>query len=316
MESIAADAGAEIVALADPDADLLAAAARLAPEAARLSSLEELLALAAGWRGDREPERVACGANDRRSPQRAGRVLPEAARPPRRRSPGDRGRRASRRIGCSGSIFPTGTWRGCVRMRELLRGGELGEVFAVDLVFHNAYGPQKPWFYDRQLSGGGCVIDLGIHLVDAAMWALQSRVRGGLGLRLCEGPAARAGRRCGGRLRHRAARAGERRGRESRLLVASARRPARGHRGGFLRHGRRSGAAQSRRLVHGVRDAALPRHQRGDDRRPARGLGRPGRGRVGAQAGGEPAASIAEIERQIHVAQTLDAIYGRATPSP
>ena len=55
---------------------------------------------------------------------------------------------------------------------ELVRSGELGEIVAADLVFHNAYGPDKPWFYDARLSGGGCVIDLGLHLVDLAQWAL------------------------------------------------------------------------------------------------------------------------------------------------
>lgn len=59
---------------------------------------------------------------------------------------------------------------------EVVRSGALGEVFAVDLVFHNAYGPDKAWFYDRELSGGGCVIDLGLHLVDLALWALGGSV--------------------------------------------------------------------------------------------------------------------------------------------
>jgi len=45
--------------------------------------------------------------------------------------------------------------------------------YLADLIFHNAYGPDKPWFYDRTLSGGGCVIDLGIHLVDLALWNLD-----------------------------------------------------------------------------------------------------------------------------------------------
>ncbi len=55
---------------------------------------------------------------------------------------------------------------------KLVQGGALGHVFAVDLVFHNAYGPDKPWFYDPAQSGGGCVIDLGVHLVDLALWTL------------------------------------------------------------------------------------------------------------------------------------------------
>jgi predicted dehydrogenase len=50
---------------------------------------------------------------------------------------------------------------------------EIGEVFAAELVFHNAYGPDKPWFRDPALAGGGCVIDLGIHLVDLAVWILD-----------------------------------------------------------------------------------------------------------------------------------------------
>jgi predicted dehydrogenase len=58
------------------------------------------------------------------------------------------------------------------RVRDLVEAGELGDVFAADLTFHNAYGPDKAWFYDAELAGGGCLIDLGIHLVDLALWTL------------------------------------------------------------------------------------------------------------------------------------------------
>jgi predicted dehydrogenase len=58
------------------------------------------------------------------------------------------------------------------RCRDVVASGELGEVYAAELAFHNAYGPDKPWFYDRALAGGGCVIDLGTHLVDLALWTL------------------------------------------------------------------------------------------------------------------------------------------------
>jgi len=44
----------------------------------------------------------------------------------------------------------------------------------VDLIFHNAYGPDKPWFYERALAGGGCVMDLGVHLIDLCLWVLGS----------------------------------------------------------------------------------------------------------------------------------------------
>jgi predicted dehydrogenase len=55
---------------------------------------------------------------------------------------------------------------------QVVQSGELGDIYAVELVFHNAYGPDKAWFYDPRLSGGGCVIDLGVHLVDLALWCL------------------------------------------------------------------------------------------------------------------------------------------------
>jgi predicted dehydrogenase len=56
--------------------------------------------------------------------------------------------------------------------REVVRSGELGEIMSAELVFHNAYGPDKPWSRDPGLAGGGCLIDLGIHLVDLAIWTL------------------------------------------------------------------------------------------------------------------------------------------------
>ena len=58
------------------------------------------------------------------------------------------------------------------RVREHVASGAVGDVFAIDLTFHNAYGPDKTWFYDPELAGGGCLIDLGIHLADLALWTL------------------------------------------------------------------------------------------------------------------------------------------------
>jgi predicted dehydrogenase len=62
---------------------------------------------------------------------------------------------------------------GVPQLVQLARSGALGEIFAADLVFHNAYGPDKPWFYDIEQSGGGCVMDLGIHLVDLLLLVLD-----------------------------------------------------------------------------------------------------------------------------------------------
>jgi predicted dehydrogenase len=59
------------------------------------------------------------------------------------------------------------------KVYELVQANTLGDVYAVDLIFHNAYGPDKAWFYDPQLSGGGCLVDLGVHLIDLALWTLN-----------------------------------------------------------------------------------------------------------------------------------------------
>jgi len=64
--------------------------------------------------------------------------------------------------------------QGMHTLRELIAKGDLGEVFAVDLVFHNANGPDNPWCYDMTSAGGGCVMDLGIQLVDLVMWLMNS----------------------------------------------------------------------------------------------------------------------------------------------
>ena len=63
--------------------------------------------------------------------------------------------------------------RGMQTVRQLIQSGEIGHIYAVELAFHNAYGPDQSWFYDPVQSGGGCVIDLGIHLVDLALWTLD-----------------------------------------------------------------------------------------------------------------------------------------------
>ena len=55
---------------------------------------------------------------------------------------------------------------------RLVESGALGKIFAVDAKFHNGYGPNKKWFYDYSLSGGGCVLDLGPHLIGLALQPL------------------------------------------------------------------------------------------------------------------------------------------------
>jgi predicted dehydrogenase len=73
---------------------------------------------------------------------------------------------------------------GVAEMKRLVEEGLLGRVYAVELVFHNAYGPDKEWFLDPARSGGGCLIDLGVHMVDLAHWVLGDWVVEGLSCRL------------------------------------------------------------------------------------------------------------------------------------
>ena len=61
---------------------------------------------------------------------------------------------------------------GARTIKTLVQTGAIGEVYAVSATFHNAYGPDKPWFYDPALAGGGCVMDLRDPPVDLVLWVL------------------------------------------------------------------------------------------------------------------------------------------------
>lgn len=78
-------------------------------------------------------------------------------------------RRADRPLGVDMAYRWAEAFRGA---RELVRQGALGEVFAGRLAFHNAYGPDNAWCHDPARAGGGCLIDLGVHLVDTLLWTL------------------------------------------------------------------------------------------------------------------------------------------------
>jgi predicted dehydrogenase len=79
-------------------------------------------------------------------------------------------RKANKLLGADFSYRYTTAFR---KIFPIIQSGELGKIFAVDLKFHNAYGPDKSWFYDKKLSGGGCVLDLGIHLIDLMLYSLN-----------------------------------------------------------------------------------------------------------------------------------------------
>jgi predicted dehydrogenase len=171
LEAIAASEVAEIVAIADASLEAAREAASVAPGCLLGSSLEALLE--AGLDGVVIATPSAAHAEQSIAALEAG--VPVFCQKPLGRTAQETARvvevarAADRLLGVDLSYRHTDGMR---RVRELVRSGELGEVFAADLVFHNAYGPDKPWFYDPRLSGGGCVMDLGIHLVDLVLWTL------------------------------------------------------------------------------------------------------------------------------------------------
>ena len=162
----------DIVAIADPSPETAAEAGRSAPDAKLFATLDDLL--------DAELDGVVIATPSALHAEQSIRALERGiavfCQKPLGRTAEEvqavvaASRRADRLLGVDLSYRFT---EGMRRIREVVRSGELGHIYAVDLVFHNAYGPDKPWFYDPVLSGGGCVMDLGVHLVDLALWTLD-----------------------------------------------------------------------------------------------------------------------------------------------
>jgi predicted dehydrogenase len=171
MRAVAASGVAHVVALADPAADRLRASARDVPGAALVRDLDGLLA--ADLDGIVIATPSALHAEQAILALEAG--LAVFCQKPLGRTAAETARvvaaacRADRLLGVDLSYRHTAA---CTALRE--RIASIGPVHAIELVFHNAYGPDKPWFRDPLLAGGGCVIDLGTHLVDLLLWMLDS----------------------------------------------------------------------------------------------------------------------------------------------
>jgi predicted dehydrogenase len=169
MEAMLATGQAEAVAICDPSEEMAREALALAPEAQLARSLDELL--------ERRPDGVVIATPSALHAEQCIRAFDAGVavfcQKPLGRSAAeveavlDAAHRADRLLGVDLSYRETAAMQA---IRERIRTGELGKVFAADLTFHNAYGPQSGWFWDPKLSGGGCLIDLGVHLVDLALW--------------------------------------------------------------------------------------------------------------------------------------------------
>jgi predicted dehydrogenase len=183
MQAILASGAAEAAAIADPSPEMAEEARKLAPGARCVGSLEEMLALRLDGVVIATPSAMHA-AQSIQALQSGAAVFcqkPLGRTEAEVRAVVDAARAADRLLAVDLSYRFT---EGMRRIREAIQSGQLGSPYGVDLVFHNAYGPDKPWFRDPALSGGGCVMDLGVHLVDLALWALDfpkvARVSGSL----------------------------------------------------------------------------------------------------------------------------------------
>lgn len=172
MKAIAAAGEAEIAAVADLCPTASRNAAQAAPGAVCVKSLDELL--------DQELDGLVIATPSACHAEQAIRALERGVavfcQKPLARTVEETAevvtaaRQADRLLSVDFSYRYTD---GVRKVHDLIKSGELGNIYSADLVFHNAYGPDKDWFYDPRLAGGGCLMDLGIHLIDLALWVFD-----------------------------------------------------------------------------------------------------------------------------------------------
>jgi predicted dehydrogenase len=172
LDAVVRSGVAQVTAIADPSAEMRTAAGASAPRADLVTSMDELLQFPLDGVVIASPSALhaqqALAALDHGlavfCQKPLGRTAEETA------AVVSRAAESNRLLGVDLSYRFAEAF---ARVRETVVSGEIGQVYAADLVFHNAYGPDKEWFYDPRLAGGGCVMDLGIHLVDMALWVLD-----------------------------------------------------------------------------------------------------------------------------------------------
>lgn len=168
LQSVAEAGVAEIAAIHDVQTSAVAEAQKLSRDAVQFSAFEELL------REDLDGIVIAT-PNSFHAEQAIAACKREMAvfcqKPLGRnafetRKVVDAARNADRLLGVDLSYRAIPAMQS---VTDFVDSGELGNVFAVDAKFHNGYGPDKAWFRDFALSGGGCMLDLGSHLLDLAL---------------------------------------------------------------------------------------------------------------------------------------------------
>ncbi|MBX3063505.1 MAG: Gfo/Idh/MocA family oxidoreductase [Anaerolineae bacterium] len=58
-------------------------------------------------------------------------------------------------------------------IRRMIKDGQLGQIYHAHAAWRRETGiPGSGWFGNKQMSGGGALIDLGVHVLDMTMWLL------------------------------------------------------------------------------------------------------------------------------------------------
>ncbi|HEX5385261.1 MAG TPA: Gfo/Idh/MocA family oxidoreductase [Gemmatimonadales bacterium] len=172
MATLAASGAGRVSAIVDPSPDHLAAALREAPGARALDSLDALLSTDLDGIVIATPSALHAGQAEMALAR--GKAVfcqkPLARTAAETRRVIDAARAADRLLAVDLSYRHTAAMR---HVSAGVRAGEIGRVFAAELVFHNAYGPDQTWCHDPALAGGGCLMDLGVHLVDMLFSTLE-----------------------------------------------------------------------------------------------------------------------------------------------
>jgi predicted dehydrogenase len=169
LKSIRGQEGVEVAAIADPSAAARQEALRENPEAICLDGLQEMLAEPLDGIVIATPS----GQHFDQVNEAIGRGLAVFCQKPLTRTAAEASRLVEQARKQNVLLSVDYCYRhlnGMHELRQLVSTGGLGPLFAVDLVFHNAYGPNKSWALDARQSGGGCMIDLATHLIDLSLW--------------------------------------------------------------------------------------------------------------------------------------------------
>jgi len=78
----------------------------------------------------------------------------------------------------SGKVFTVGMnqrfTEGAQQVRSLVERGTFGEVYRARAFWRRRWGAPRlgTWFSNRALAGGGCFLDIGVHMLDLALYAM------------------------------------------------------------------------------------------------------------------------------------------------